>query len=87
MMETGKVANQMIGFQKTLFENSFNAMVIVQNQTESFTNNFLQQLPLLNEDGKKAINDAIDFAKQARDDFKKAVDDGYAKIEEMLDSK
>ena len=68
-METGTIAKQMIGFQKTLFENSFNAMIMAQNQTESFTNSFLQQLPWVNKDGEKTVNDTMDFAKKARDDF------------------
>lgn len=86
-MEAGKTAKQMIGFQKTLFENSFNATVMVQDQTESITNSFLDQIPGITSDGKKAIKNAIDFTKKARDDYKKAVDDGYAQIEKMFDAK
>lgn len=84
-MEAGKTAKQMIGFQKTLFENSFNAMVMVQDQTENITNQFMNQIPGITEDGKKAITNAIDFSKKARDDYKKAVNDGYAQIEKMFD--
>ncbi len=83
-METGKIANQTITFQKSLFENTFSAMSMVQDQTEKMTNSFLTQLPWVNEDGKKAVNDAVKMYKEARDNFKKAVDDGFVKMEEMF---
>ncbi|MBF0377176.1 MAG: hypothetical protein HQK72_06810 [Desulfamplus sp.] len=86
-METTKIAKQMIGFQKTVFNNTFNAMAIVQDQTESMLNGFLGQFPLMTEDVKKQVKESIDFAKKARDDFKKAVDDGYAKFEQMFEQK
>jgi predicted nucleic-acid-binding protein len=83
-MEQGKMAKQMITFQKTLFENAFNAMSMVQDQTEKITNDFLTQIPWVSEDGKKAITNAIEFYKKAREDFKKAVDDGFEKTEEIF---
>lgn len=86
-METAKIAKQMIGFQKTVFDNSFNAMAIVQDQTETMINNFLGQLPWVTEDGKKQMGESATFVKKARNDFKKAVDDGYAQFEKMLDQK
>ncbi|MDM8525388.1 hypothetical protein QUF80_18635 [Desulfococcaceae bacterium HSG8] len=86
-METGKIANQMISFQKNLFENAFNAMSTVQDQTEKMVNNFLTQLPWVNEDGKKAIEGSVDFYKKARGDFKKAVDEGFSKMEDLFSQK
>ncbi|QTA88722.1 hypothetical protein [Desulfonema magnum] len=84
MMETGKMAKQMITFQKTLFENAFNAMSMVQDQTEKMAGDFLAQLPWVNEEGKKAISNSTEFYKKARTDFKNAVDDGFAKMEELF---
>jgi len=87
-METAtKIAKQMIGFQKTVFNNTFNAMAIVQDQTENMLNGFMGQFPWVNEDAKKQIKESMDFTKKARDDFKKAVDDGYAKFEQMFEQK
>ena len=86
-METAKIAKQMIGFQKTVFENSFNAMAIVQGQTESMITNFIGQLPMATDDGKKQMNEIYAHTKKARDDFKKAVDEGYTQFEKLLDQK
>jgi len=86
-METAKIAKQMIGFQKTVFDNSFNAMAIVQDQTETMINNFIGQFPGVTEDTKKQMDETSAYTKKARDDFKKAVDQGYAQFEKMLDQK
>jgi hypothetical protein len=83
-MEPGKIAKQMINFQKTLFENSFNAMVMIQDQTEKMTDTFLERLPWLPQEGRKTVTDSIGFYKKARDDFKKAVDEGFLKLEELF---
>ncbi|MBF0388640.1 MAG: hypothetical protein HQK71_00905 [Desulfamplus sp.] len=86
-METAKIAKQMIGFQKTVFNNTFNAMVIVQEQTENMLNSFMGQFPWINEDAKKQMKETVEFTKKARNEFKKAVDDGYAKFEHMFEQK
>lgn len=86
-METPQIAKQMIGFQKTVFNNSFNALATVQDQTETMVNNFINQFPWVTEDGKKQMKETSAYIKKARDDFKKAVDDGYAQFEKLLNQK
>jgi len=86
-METTQFAKQALGFQKTILENSFNAMIMIQDQTEKMVNGYLDQLPWVTAEGKKSIQNSVDMAKKARDDFKKAVDDGYKKIEDLLEEK
>lgn len=86
-MELGRMAKQMITFQKSLFENAFSAMCTVQDQTEKMAGSFLNQLPWVPEEGKSAVNTAVDSYKKAREEFKKAVDDGYAKLDELFTGK
>ncbi len=86
-METANIAKQMIGFQKTVFDNSFNAIAVVQDQTETMMNNFMGQFPWATEDGKKQINETYSYTKKARDEFKKVVDQGYTQFEKMFDQK
>ena len=80
-METGKIAKQMIDFQKATFNNSFNAMVALQEQTEKMVNVFMEQAVWLPEDGKKAVNEWRAVYKKGCDDFKKSVDDNFSKVE------
>ena len=86
-METTQFAKQALGFQKTMLENSFNAMTMIQDQTETMINGYLGQLPWVTAEGKKSLQTSVDMAKKARGDFKKAVDDGFSKIEELLEEK
>jgi chromosome segregation ATPase len=86
-METTEFAKQTLKFQKTVFENSFNAMVMVQEQTEKMYNSYLEKLPWVTEDAKKTLESSADMAKKARDDFKKAVEDGFTKFEELMEEK
>ena len=86
-METTQITKQMIGFQKTVLDNSFNALAIVQDQTETMINNVIGQVPSINDDGKKQMVEAFAYTKKARDEFKKAVDQGYTQFEKLLNQK
>ncbi len=82
-METTQFAKQTLSFQKTVVDNSFNAMNMVQDQSEKILNGYLENLPWVTEEGKKSLQTSIDMTKQIRADFKKAVDDGFEQIEKM----
>ncbi|HCY86731.1 MAG TPA: hypothetical protein DHV36_16495 [Desulfobacteraceae bacterium] len=86
-METTAIAKQMIGFQKTVFDNSFNAMVVVQDQTERMINNFMTQLPWVTEENRSQLEETIQYTKKARGEFKNAIDEGYGRFEELFDNK
>lgn len=83
-MEPVKIATQMISFQKNVFENAFNAASMVQEQTEKMTDSFLEQMTWLPEEAKKAIADSMAFYKEARTNFRKSADEGFARMEEMF---
>ena len=83
-MEPVKIAKQMIEFQKATFDNSFNAMGMVQEQAERMLNMSLEQATWLPEEGKKVIDEWIKGYKKGRVDFKKIVDENFAKVEEFF---
>ena len=86
-METPEMAKQMIGFQRTVFNNSFNAMATVQDQTEVMINNFMGQFPWVTEDVKKQMTDSYAYIKKTREEFKKAVDSGFDQFEKLAGKK
>ncbi len=86
-MDTAQMAKQMIGLQRTAFDNSFAAMSTAQDQTEIMINGYVEQFPWVTDEGKQQMKEVFTVAKKARDDFKKAVDQGYAKLEELLNQK
>lgn len=86
-MDTTQIAKQMITFQKTVLDNSFNALSVVQDQTETMISNFMTQIPWATEDAKKQMNETFAYTKKAREDFKKALDEGYGQFEKLFDQK
>jgi predicted aminopeptidase len=80
-MEPTKMAKQMIDFHKATFDNSFNAMVMLQDQTEKMVNTFSGQATWLPEEGKRAIDEWLKAYKKGREDFKKLVDENFKKVE------
>ena len=79
-MDQKQIARQMVQFNKTAFDNSFKAMSMVLEQNEKMVNALLEQA-VLPEDGKKAIKEWMTTYKSGCDDFKKVVDESYAKVE------
>jgi len=83
-MDQGKITKQMIDFHKTTFDNTFNAMSILQEQTERMVNVFLEQSSWVPAEGRKAIEEWLKAYKQGRDNFKTTVDDSYKKVDDFF---
>jgi len=83
-MEQKQVVKQIIDFNKTTFESTFNAITLLQNQAEGMVNMFLQQATWIPEDGKKVLNEWVGAFKKGRDDFKRAIDENSKRVEDFF---
>ena len=83
-MDPLKITKQMIDFNKASFDNTFTAMVLLQEQTEKMVNAFMEQATWLPGEGKKALNEWVETVKKGREDFKKVVDQGFGKVEDYF---
>jgi hypothetical protein len=86
-MEPTKIAKEIMGLQRTLFDNTYDAVTAMQDNSENMINNFLNQFPWVNEDAKKPFNDSVTFIKKAREDSRKTIDQGFDKLAELVDNK
>jgi hypothetical protein len=86
MMEPNQMLKQMLDFNKTAFDNSFNAMLTIQEQNEKMVNTFMEQATWIPEEGKKLIEEWIDTYKKGCVDFKKAADENYKKVTEYFET-
>lgn len=86
-MDPKQIAKQMVDFNKTAFDNSFEAMSVVQDQAEKMINSLMEQTAFFPEDGKKAVNDWIKAIKKGREEFKAAADENFKKVEIFFASK
>jgi len=80
-MDNTQITKQIVQFNKTAFDNSFDAMTMVYEQNEKMVDTFLSQATWLPEEGKKAIRDWMSAYRTGCSQFKKQVDDNYAKVE------
>jgi len=80
-MKTEKLAEQIIGFHRTTFDTSFNAMAMLQEQTEKMLNTSLEQTFWIPMEGRRMIDEWLESYKRGRDDFKKAIDENFQKID------
>jgi hypothetical protein len=85
-MEQTKVTRQMIEFYKTTFDNTFNAMMILQEQTEKMVGLFLEQSPWFPKEGKDAVNEWVKTYKRGRDSYKTSADESYKKVKDYFTS-
>jgi polyhydroxyalkanoate synthesis regulator phasin len=80
-METEKLAEQIIDFNRTTFDTSFNAMAMLQEQTEKMLSTSLEQTFWVPNEGRRMIDEWLEAYKRGRDDFKKAVEENFQKID------
>ena len=80
-MDQQIMIKQMISFNKSAFENTFNAMALLQDQMEKMSSTFLDQATWVPEEGKKVIDEWVTTYKKSREEFKSAVEGGFAKVE------
>lgn len=86
-MDSKKLTMQMVSIQKAIFDNSFYGISILQDQTSNVADGFLRQFPWITENSKKPFHDSIAYMTKAREDYKQAVDQGFARLEELIDGK
>ncbi|MCX5856488.1 MAG: hypothetical protein NTZ57_00990 [Deltaproteobacteria bacterium] len=83
-MDQAKMTKQMVEFHKTTFDNTFNAMTILQEQTEKMVGLFLEQAPWFPKEGKAAVGEWLKTYKRGRDGYKTSVNESYKKVEEYF---
>ncbi|MBE0616799.1 MAG: hypothetical protein IH608_02575 [Proteobacteria bacterium] len=83
-MDQKQIFRQMVEFNKGAFNNAFNTMVMIQDQNETMANTMLNQAAWMPEEGKKAVREWVDTFKKGREEYKKAVDEAFKKVEGFL---
>ena len=83
-MEQFNMLKQMAQFNKNAFDQGYHAMEVILKQNEKMTNSFLDQATWLPENGKRAVNEWIQFYRKSCDDFKKTADQNYESVEKLF---
>lgn len=83
-MDPKKVAKQTFDFYKSTFNNTFNALMLLQEQAQRMMDMYLEQTSGMPEEGKKAILEWNKAYRKSSEEFKKAVDESFGRIEEFF---
>jgi gamma-glutamyl:cysteine ligase YbdK (ATP-grasp superfamily) len=83
-MDQKQILKQMIEFNQTTFNNTFQAMALLQEQFERVAQTAIDQANWLPAEGRKAIENWVEAYKTGRDQYKSYVDDSYKKVEKYF---
>jgi hypothetical protein len=81
MFEPRKIAKQMMDVYKAGFDNSFNALLMVQEQMERMASMSMDQTMAMPEEAKKAFTEWAKAYKKGCEDYRKSVDDNFKRVE------
>lgn len=81
-----EITKNIFEFNKNTFDNGFKAFEMMQDQAEKTLNTMIEQVTWMPEESRKMINDWVGNCKKGRNEFKKMVDDGFDKAEELMNS-
>ena len=83
-MDQKQIIKQMVEFNQTAFDNTFDAIVIIQNQTEQIATKMMDQVEWLPVEGRSAIDNWVEIYKTSRKNLKVQVDNNYKQIEKLF---
>lgn len=83
-MEQTTMLKQIMNFNKAAFDNAYTSMAMLQDQTEKIANMSMEKATWIPEEGKKFADEWAKAYKQGCEDFKKAVDNNFKKVEDFL---
>ncbi|MGD8834474.1 MAG: hypothetical protein PVJ84_07445 [Desulfobacteraceae bacterium] len=84
-MNQNQIFKQMIEFNQATFNNTFQAMVLLQDQFERIAQTTVEQANWLPAEGRKTIENWVEAYRTGRDNYKSYVDDSYKKVETYLE--
>jgi hypothetical protein len=84
MMDPQKMGKQMIEFYKSTFDNSFSAMMMLQEQMERLTNMYWGQMVNVPDEIKQGVAEWTKSYKKNCEDFKKTIDESFKKLESFV---
>ena len=84
MMDPAKLAKQTISFYKKAFDSSFEALDMLQVQTERMLKMQMDMMTGMPEESKKFVGEWMKAYKKGCDEFKSAVEEKFKQVETMF---
>lgn len=79
------IQRQLLEFQKTAFDGTFDAVVSFQDKQEKLMNDLLERVSVLPDEGKQIVDEWIETYKKGREDFRDVVERSYDILDDYFD--
>lgn len=79
-----KLGLQVLDFQKSTFNNTFNTLLKIQEQTEKIAESFLKDNNTIPAEGRKILDEWKLVLKKGQAEIKKSIDEGFTKAESFF---
>lgn len=84
-MDQKTLMKQLLEFNKTSFNNTYNTMIMMQEQAERMTSTLINHPTLLTDEGKHTIEEWVKVFKTKRDEYQEIVNSNFKKLDEFID--
>ena len=84
-MNRGVFTKQMINFQKSAFNHTFDIFMALKDQSEKIAGNWCEKNSIFPEQGKIFMNDWTRMIEKGLEEYKKMVNAGFASMENYLE--
>ncbi len=85
-MDTKMMQKMMLEGMRTFIRGSLDAMDSLQEQMIKMWKMVLEQSESLQKEGEKAFNDWLETLRKSREEFRRNMDEGLRKLEEVIGS-
>ena len=75
---------QMLEFMKSSFDTTFDSVVKLQAMNEKMLKEMIEKSKELQASGVKTVDDFIENSKKGRDQYRKMMEEGFEKIQNMM---
>lgn len=83
-INTNEITKQVIDFQKSAFNNWYDAVSMMQDQATAATESLISKSGLVPADSNKTVEKWIEVFKANRTNLKKQIDDNFKQAEKLL---
>lgn len=79
------IQRQLVEFQKSMFDSTFDAIVGFQDRQEELFNEMVEKSQMLPDEGKQIVREWIETYKKSREDFRDTVESSYNLVDDYFD--
>ncbi len=83
-MDMQTVGTEVFNFAKTSYMTALGTMTVIQDQTERTLNTLVQQGAVLQEEGKKILNDWTNHARKNRQEYQRMFEESLKRVESFF---